>query len=115
MEPAGCGSEEAIDECRGRAAAGGVKIIEDQYDIPLQVEQRLAKRLAQLSRTEAIGHGEQGEEGLLDPRSDAVERHRDVGSESGEIGVAGINRYPSSIHVPRAQPRDNRARLPVSR
>src|SRR5215212_2386992 len=68
MEPAGRGSEEAIDECRDRVATGGVKIIEDQYDVPLQVEQRLAKRLAQLSRTEAIGHGEQVEEGCLDTR-----------------------------------------------
>ena len=40
MEPAGRGSEEAIDECRDRAAASGVKIIENQNDIPLQVVQR---------------------------------------------------------------------------
>ncbi len=100
MEPAGRGSQEAIDECRDRAAAGGVKIIENQNDIPLQVVQRLAKRLAQLSRTEAIGHGEQGEEGRLDARGDAVERNRDVGGEPGEIGIAGIDRYPGSIHVP---------------
>jgi len=115
MEPAGRGSEEAIDECRGRAAAGGVKIIENQYDIPLQVEQRLAKRLAQLSRTEAIGHGEQGEEGRLDTWGDTVERNRDVSCEPGEIGIAGIDRYPGNIRVPRVQPRDDRARLPVSR
>ena len=76
MEPAGRGSEEAIDECRDRAAASGVKIIENENDIPLQVVQRLANRLAQLSRTEAIRHGEQGEEVLLDARGDAVERNR---------------------------------------
>ena len=50
-----------------------------------------ANRLAQFSRTEAIRHGEQGEEVLLDARGDAVERNRDVGGESGEIGIAGID------------------------
>ena len=47
----GAAREQAADERRYRPGAGRVKVVEDEKHVPLEVVQRLAKRLAELRRS----------------------------------------------------------------